>query len=87
METIEKCVELAKQVKELYDAGYLINISAVGGPTVLMRDTAFDELFHDCEEGEWTKSEYGGRFRVKSVMVDGVTFECVEREKNDGLGC
>lgn len=85
--TIKRCIAVAEEVYALNQEKVIINASGVGGPSVLMREEAFNALFPACEHSEWETNADGKLFRINTASVSGVSFSCVEyAEDNDGLG-
>jgi len=82
-----RCTEAANAVRDLYDSGLLINVSGVGGASVLMPNEAFNDFFPAHEVGKITINSDGVPFRVNRAEFLGVRFTCVEYvEADDGLG-
>ena len=70
VEIYDKIKTLAEEVKGL--SGYIINITVIGTPTVLLTDAGFDALFPLGVEPEMKENSDGVPYNVREVDVDGV---------------
>lgn len=72
VEIYDKIKSLAEEVKGLYDLGYIINITGIGTPTVLLKDAGFDALFPLGAEPEMKEGSDGTPYEVREIEADGV---------------
>lgn len=79
---ITKLINLAKAVKEEKS---VINISA-SSPSVLLRSEDFDQFFPKWTDEVKGQHPDGTPYLIKSIVLDGVTFESVTMEVPDGVG-
>ena len=67
----ESIKHLAEQAGALYKMGWIINVSGVGIPSVLMQEESFDVLFPDAEAVTYMDGE-GDTWERKELEKDGV---------------
>ena len=72
VEIYDKIKSLAEEVKALSELGYIINITGIGKPTVLLKDAGFDALFPLGAEAEMKEGSDGTPYEVREVDADGV---------------
>lgn len=63
---------LAEQVSALYTMDFIINISGIGTPTVLLTDAGFDTLFPIGCNGELMQNDDGETWLKREVEADNV---------------
>lgn len=70
--------ELIHLAKRLKDTEGIINISTIT-PSVLLREDKFDELFPKWTDTTTYTNDDGESVQIRSIILDGVMFECVAR--------
>lgn len=72
VEIYDKIKTLAEEVKALSELGYIINITGIGKPTVLLKDEGFNALFPLGVEPEMKEGSDGTPYEVREIEADGV---------------
>lgn len=76
---------LLKLAKAAQAEDGLINLSTIT-PSVLLRKEVFDQIFPKWTDEVKGVSPDGVPFVIRSIVLDGVLFQCVSYEADDGVG-
>lgn len=71
-EVYDRIKGITEEVKALSELGYIINITGIGKPTVLLKDAGFDALFPLGVEPEMKEGSDGTPYEVREIEADGV---------------
>lgn len=75
----EQIKKMAENIGALYTMGFVINISGIGTPTVLLTTSGFDILFPLGSDSEVITNENGEVWEKREAEVDGVRWVSWER--------